>query len=111
MNNDEYDQMLARVVKMRGADPSEPRTECPSCGHVVRPFYLRCPQCEGPKNLYHVEALAVVIRDIKANPPVTPDAERIALKRLHALCHPCPAEFLQVIAKKQQQSKTTRGSL
>lgn len=97
LTEDDFDKLLKAVAKRVEPENQPERTYCPDCNHVMRPFYRNCPQCEGERNRRSVEVLAEVIRDIKANVPRTADQERAAMKRLVALNHPCPADFLKAI--------------
>lgn len=82
MTDDEFSKLLAKTPRPEASPP----TNCPECGHVVRPYYKRCPKCEGARNRKAVDATAVVIKQLKASR--NPEEERVLLKQLDAMGHP-----------------------
>lgn len=70
---------------------------CAKCQHVTTPYYAHCPKCEGDRNREKVDALALVIRALKAtlDAPVRGDEVAQLKAQLLRLDHPAPREFLQ----------------
>lgn len=84
---------------------------CPTCGHITKPFYGRCPKCEGDRNRVQVNKLAEVIRELKSSidGPLNPERERELVKLLHVYNHPDPKGLLDWIENQKRAPKNTRG--
>jgi hypothetical protein len=112
LTDDEFTALLKQTAE--SLEPSDPtRTYCDKHGkepQVVRPFYMRCPRCEGDENRESGDRLSEAIRRVKASPPTKPEEERACVKRLLALGHPCPDEFLKALLERQRGGKD-RGTL
>lgn len=76
---------------------------CSVCGEDVNPAYLRprdgCVLCVGQRNRERADRMQDAIRALKDNPPRTSDAERDAIKQLHALGHPDANTCVRAICK------------
>lgn len=104
LSDDEYDQRRASQV------PPKPLREhplCSKCDHVVKPFYGKCPHCEGVANQTKVGALADVIRELKqsASEDIDPERERQLLKLLDSYGHPDARGFLAWLSDQRNQPK------
>ena len=112
LSDDAFDQLLKQVARDAGEVLKAPmeRTHCPNCEHVMRPFYARCPKCEGDRNREHVERLRLVIQQAKANPPQTADAERDLVKKLASLQHPDINGFLLALKERNKAKPAGRRS-
>jgi uncharacterized OB-fold protein len=85
-----------------------PVETCPHCGHVVKPFYVKCPQCQGEQNRSRVERLRDVVRELKASAdtPLDYDRERHLLHQLAELDHPDIKGLLAWIEKRREDNST-----
>lgn len=104
---------LAPIVPLR-PKPAPERTYCSTCNHVLKPFYVHCPKCQGDTNRRHVDRLAAVIRELKdsIHDDIDPDRERELVKMLELYEHPEPKGFLAWLAdarEKARQSPRGKG--
>ncbi len=85
-------------------------THCSSCQHVTKPFYAKCPRCEGDRNRRKVDSLASVIRELKDSITgyVAPDRERELVKLLTTYDHPDPKGFLDALAAQRAAPKSNQ---
>jgi hypothetical protein len=104
MTDDVFERMLAKAPRPEQAQ----ETTCAVCGHTCKPFYAKCPRCEGRRNREHVERLAELIRELKAKRPRGAKDEAAAIQRLRDYQHPCPEDFLKAISG-EANTKSTRG--
>jgi uncharacterized OB-fold protein len=87
-------------------------TFCATCDHVMSPYYARCPQCEGRRNRTKVDALATVIRALKASvevPEGDSDELEYLKQRLVELDHPYPNEFLAWLDEARAAASKSRS--
>jgi uncharacterized OB-fold protein len=96
MSDEEREEHDAEVLPAPRQTFVTGRTYCTSCNHVLKPYYARCPKCEGDRNREKVDALAAVIRELKGSVdmPLAPDHEARLVKRLVELDHPDVRGFL-----------------
>lgn len=85
LSDDEIDQRRASE-----SAPKPRRDLCPKCDHIVKPFYGKCPQCEGDANRIRVDRLAEVIRELKGSVSrdLEPERERLLVSHLELYGHP-----------------------
>ncbi len=83
---------------------------CPTCGHITKPFYGKCPKCEGDRNRLHVDRLAEVIRELKSSVdgPLSPDRERELVKLLYLYSHPDPKGLLDWIENQKRAPASSK---
>lgn len=65
--------------------------ECPTCKHVMAPYYRHCPKCEGDRNRQKVDRIAELVRELKAiavQGDPNPSREREILHQLREYDHP-----------------------
>ncbi len=84
------------------------RAYCSSCNHVTKPFYGKCPQCEGARNRDRVDQLRDVIRELKEGVDgfIAPDRERELVKLLTTYDHPDPKGLLDALEARRNAPKT-----
>lgn len=84
-----------------------PVEHCSACGHITKPYYGRCPKCEGDRNRRNVDRLAEVIRELKSSVdgPLSPDRERELVKLLHVYGHPDPKGLLDSIEDRRRNAR------
>lgn len=92
------EQIVAPAPNVRGPGV------CASCG---RSYAIRmlgeCPHCQGRRTRQQGQALAEVIRELKAG-RAAPDRERHLVKQLRELGHPHVAEFLAALEARNQSA-------
>jgi hypothetical protein len=111
-----YGQGMGKVLHIADKGPSLARGEqiaapapnvrgpgvCAQCG---RSYAIRmlgeCPHCQARRTRQASDALASVIRELKAG-RAAPDRERHLVKQLHELGHPHRAEFLAALEARNQ---------
>lgn len=93
------------------ANPTLVREYCVHCKHVTKPFYPKCPVCEGTRNRGRVERLARVIRELKATvyESVDPQRERELVSALHD-DHPDPSRFLAWLEAEREKAQRSQHS-
>ncbi len=94
------------------ANPVLAREYCATCEHVTKPFYLKCPKCEGDQNRARIERLAKAIRELKASVYESIDAqrERELVRALYDEHHPNPERLLSWIAAERDKALQTRST-
>jgi hypothetical protein len=100
VENDRDEPLSAARETYVSSKPKVEYTHCSACQHVLRPFHLHCPRCEGERNRRIVDNLANVIRELKSG-PVSTDRERELVKLLDVYGHPNKDGLLKAIEEKR----------
>lgn len=110
MSDEDRDDDLLPAARSTYVGSKPDRSYCPHCQHVLRPFYMRCPRCEGDRNRERVDALADVIRELKGSleRPLSPDRERELVKLLRDYDHPDADGFLRWLQESRERPVATK---
>jgi hypothetical protein len=86
--------------------------KCNVCDHVTKPFYAKCPRCEGNRNRDVGDRLRDVIVELKESVryDLDPQRERELLKDLVTLGHPDPQGFIAWIAEQKRNPQPKQRS-
>lgn len=97
------------ALSAQNATPAPTVTSGGVCAQCNRSYAIRmlkeCPHCQGVKNRRASDALAQVIRELKAG-RAAPDRERHLVKQLRELGHPHIPEFLASLEARNQAAVT-----
>jgi uncharacterized OB-fold protein len=107
LSDEEYE--TARDNETGKLKPSDPnKTYCSTCQHIMRPYYARCPKCEGDRNRIKIDRLAEVIRELKTSVTrdLEPDRERELIKLLEVYQHPDAKGFLGWLSNAREQARS-----
>lgn len=96
--------------------PAAPETyaskseKCSKCGHVTKPYYGKCPRCEGMSNRQKVDALAGVIRELKdsAGSDIGPEREQRLFALLLEYGHPDPKGFMGWLSTARDEARSNK---
>ncbi len=107
MSDDEYDQRRASQPAQK---PVREHAPCSKCNHVIKPFYAKCPHCEGVANRIKVDALADVIRELKNSTDSDMDSarEQELFTLLLDYGHPDPKGFMSWLQGARDDARSNK---